>query len=206
MSILRLICPVLLVVFLAACGGTSGASGEADYETTKKMMVDILKTDDGKKAMTEVLTDEQMQQAMALDSEVVKQAVIETLLSEKGKKFWGKLFTDPKFVQEFSKVIEEEQKTLMKGLMKDPEYQKSLIELYQNPEMMEQMLEVMKGQKFRAHLEKTIQETLNSPVFQAKMTETLLQAAEKMKTGEQSGGQKKQGGQGQSQSGSGQGA
>ncbi|WP_163528046.1 spore germination lipoprotein GerD [Halobacillus ihumii] len=204
MSILRLICPVLLVVFLTACGGTSGASGEADYETTKKMMVDILKTDDGKKAMTEVLTDEQMQQAMALDSEVVKQAVSETLLSEKGKKFWSKLFTDPKFVQEFSKVIEEEQKKLMKGLMKDPEYQKSLIELYQNPEMMEQMLEVMQGQKFRAHLEKTIQETLNSPVFQAKMTETLLQAAEKMKTGEQSGGQKqKQGGQEQSSSGQG---
>ncbi|UOR10574.1 spore germination lipoprotein GerD [Halobacillus amylolyticus] len=201
MSILRFICPVILVVFLAACGGSPQASGEADYETTKKMMVDILKTDDGKKAMTEVLKDEKMQQSMALDSEVVKQAVSETLLSEKGKEFWGQLFTDPKFVQEFSKVIEEEQKKLMKGLMKDPEYQKSLIELYQNPEMMEQMLEVMKGQKFRAHLEKTIQETLNSPVFQAKMTETLLQAAEQMKSGEKPG----QGGQGKSGGGSGSG-
>lgn len=183
MSKLRFLCPVLILVFLAACSGASGASEQADYDTTKKMIVDILKSDDGKKAMTEVLSDEKMQQSMALESEVVSQAVQKTLVSEEGKAFWSKLFSDPKFVQEFSKVLEDQQKQLMKGLMKDAEYQKLMIELYKNPEMMDQMVTVMQGQKFRSHLEQTIEETLNSPVFQAKMSETLLKAAEKMQSG-----------------------
>lgn len=206
MSILRLLCPVFLLVFLAACGGNVGASEQADYDTTKKMIVDILKTDDGKKAITEVLSDEKMQQSMALESEVVSQAVSDTLVSEKGKEFWTKLFSDPKFVQDFSKVLKDQQKDLTKGLMKDAEYQKLMIDLYKNPEMMEQMVTVMEGQKFRAHLEKTIEETVNSPVFQAKMSETLLKAAEKMKSGEgQQGGQGGQGGGQQSgESGGGQ--
>ncbi|MBH0231810.1 spore gernimation protein GerD [Halobacillus yeomjeoni] len=194
MSILRFICPVIIVVFLAACSGGSGGSEQADYDTTKKMIVDILKTDDGKKAMTEVLSDEKMQQSMALESEVVSQAVSETLISEKGKAFWSKLFSDPKFVQGFSKTLEKDQKELLKGLMKDSEYQKLMIEIYKNPEMMEQMVTVMQSQKFRAHLEKTIEETINSPVFQAKMSETLLKAAEKMKSeGGKSSGEGKQG-------------
>ncbi|KHE71708.1 spore germination lipoprotein GerD [Halobacillus sp. BBL2006] len=197
MSKLRLLCPVFLLVFLAACGGSSGASEQVDYDTTKKMIVDILKTDDGKKAITEVLSDEKMQQSMALESGVVSQAVSDTLVSEKGKAFWSKLFSDPKFVQGFSKVLEEQEKDLMKGLMKDAEYQKLLIEIYKNPEMMDQMVTVMQGQKFRAHLEKTIEETLSSPVFQAKMSETLLKAAEKMKSGE--GSQSQQDGQGSQQ-------
>ncbi|WP_173917925.1 spore germination lipoprotein GerD [Halobacillus sp. Marseille-Q1614] len=196
MSRFRIICPILLVMLLAACNGTSSASEQADYDTTKNMMVDILKTDDGQKALKEVLSEEEMKQEMALESADVQNAVKETLLSEKGKAFWSKLFSDPSFVQEFSKVVQEEQEGLMKGLMKDSEYQSSLIELYQNPEMMEKMLEVMQGQKFRAHLEKTIQETLNNPVFQAKMSETLLKAAEDMQSG--GGGQGEGGGQEQS--------
>ncbi|MCP3033545.1 spore gernimation protein GerD [Halobacillus sp. A1] len=182
MSKFRWICPIILVVFLAACNGSSGASEQADYDTSKKMMVDILKTDEGQQALIEVLSDEKMKQELALESEEVSTAVNETLLSEEGKDFWSKLFSDPSFVPEFSKVVQEEQKDLMKGLMKDSEYQSSLIEIYQNPEMMEKMLEVMQGQKFRAHLEKTIEETLNNPVFQAKMSETLLKAAEEMQS------------------------
>ncbi|UOQ44569.1 spore germination lipoprotein GerD [Halobacillus salinarum] len=198
MSRLYMLCPVLLLVFLAACSGSSGASQQADYDTTKKMIVDILKTDDGKKAMTEVLADKKMQEAMALDSEAVSQAINKTLISEEGKEFWSKLFSDPTFVQGFSKVIEKEQKDLMKGLMKDPEYQKSLIELYKNPEMMNEMVTVMQGQKFRSHLQSTIEETINSPVFQAKMSESLLKAAEKIQSKQgqgSSGGQQGQGGQ-----------
>ncbi|ASF37774.1 spore gernimation protein GerD [Halobacillus halophilus] len=205
MSKIRFLCPVIILVFLAACNGSSGASQQADYDTTKKMIVDILKTDEGKEALTEVLSDEKMQQSMTLESEVVAQSVSDTLVSDKGKEFWSKLFADPSFVQGFSKTLEEQEKDLLKGLMKDPEYQKLLIEIYKNPEMMEQMVTVMQGQKFREHLEKTIQETLNSPVVQAKMSETMLKAAEKMKTGEgssSSGGEDQQGGSGE-QSGSG---
>jgi spore germination protein D len=187
-----------LLVLLTACGGGGGGGstqGDAQYETTKKMVVDIIKTDEGKKALTEVLTDEKMKQQLIMDSATVKDAISQTLTSEEGKKIWTKLFEDPTFVQTYTKSVEDAQKKLMKGLMTDSEYQKLLIDIFQNPEMTNTTLEVLKSQQFREHLEKTIQETLNSPLFKAKMTEVLLKAAE-----EQS---KQQGGQSQEQSGSG---
>nr|WP_139823689.1 spore germination lipoprotein GerD [Thalassobacillus devorans] len=186
----------LFALFLTACAGNSSGSEQADYDTTKKMVVDILKSDDGKKAMTEVLSDEKMQQAMALESEVVSDAVNQALTSEKGQEFWTKMFEDPKFVKGFADSMKKEHEELLKGLMKDSEYQKLLIDVFQNPEMVEQVQTVLEGQKFREHLEKTIQETLNSPLFKAEMTETLLKAAEKMQEGGQSGGES-QGGQSQ---------
>ncbi|MFG6120665.1 spore germination lipoprotein GerD [Thalassobacillus sp. B23F22_16] len=186
----------LFALFLTACAGNSSGSEQADYDTTKKMVVDILKSDDGKKAMTEVLSDEKMQQAMALESEVVSDAVNQALTSEKGQEFWTKMFEDPKFVKGFADSMKKEHEELLKGLMKDSEYQKLLIDVFQNPEMIEQVQTVLEGQKFREHLEKTIQETLNSPLFKAEMTETLLKAAEKMQEGGQGGGES-QGGQSQ---------
>lgn len=202
---LRIISFLLFITLLTACSSGSSSGEQADYDATKKMVVDILKTDDGKKAITEVLSNEEMQQSMALESEVVSQTVSDTIVSEKGKEFWTKMFSDPKFVQGFNKVLQDQQKELIKGLMKDSEYQKLMIDLYSNPEMMEQMVTVMEGQKFRKYLETTINETLNSPVFQAKMTDTLLKAAEKMgKEGSQSGQGSESGqGQGQGQSGGG---
>lgn len=45
----RLLLPLALVFFISGRGqGESGAS-QMDYEQTKKMVVDILKTDEGKK-------------------------------------------------------------------------------------------------------------------------------------------------------------
>ncbi|WP_181350990.1 spore germination lipoprotein GerD [Thalassobacillus sp. CUG 92003] len=197
---IRMMTMAALILLLSACGGGADASQQADYDQTKKMVVDILKTEDGQTALKEVLADEKMQTALALDSKVVEEAVNKALTSEEGKKFWTKLFSDPEFISGYTEVIKKEQEDLFKGLMKDPEFQKNMIEIYQNPEMMEQMTTVMKGQQFREHLETTIQETLNSPVFQAKMSDILLKAAEKMQAGSssESGGE---GESGQQQSG-----
>ncbi|SEU01979.1 spore germination protein D [Salinibacillus kushneri] len=192
-----LILPIFL--FITACGGNTGQTqGDAEYETTKKMLVDIIKTDEGKKALQEVLSDEKMKQQLVMDSAMVKDAINSTLTSDKGKQFWSKLFEDPKFVKTYTEATKDSQEKLMKGLMKDSEYQKSMMDLLQNPEMTDTMLQTLKSQQFREHLEKTIQETLESPLFKAQMSEILLKAAEDM--------QKQQGGQNQGQTqGSGQG-
>src|SRR5690625_2983540 len=73
----------------------------------------------------------------------------------------------------------KEQKKLFKTLMNDADFQKQMIELLQNPEITEQTLTLMKSQQFREHLEKTIQQTIESPLFQSKIQETLLKAASK---------------------------
>lgn len=172
-------------LMLGACSSQSSASKDVDYDETKKMVVDILQTEDGKKAIQDILTDEKMKQNLVIDDDVVKNAINNVLSSKKGQEMWIKLFKDPAFVKVYAKSMSEQNKKLLKKLMDDAEYQKQMLKLLQNPEITEQMLEVLKSQKFTAHLEEQIQKTLETPLFQAKMQDILLKAAsEQQKKGD----------------------
>ncbi|MBP2079086.1 spore germination lipoprotein GerD [Oceanobacillus polygoni] len=198
---LRKVCLTLLgisLMVLVACNGEGGSHNEGDYEATKKMVVDILQTEDGKKALAEIMSDEKLKQELVIQSDVVKESINETLVSDKGKEMWSTLFEDPSFVEGYAKSMSEEQKELMKDLMSDAEYQKQMLELLQNPEVTNQMLSLLKSQQFKAHLEESITQTLETPLFQAKMQEILLKAAEEQ--AKQQGGGGSQQGEGGSQS------
>ena len=173
---------------LGACSSESAASKDVDYEQTKKMVVDILQTDDGKKAIQNILTDEKMKQNLVINDDVVKNAINNVLSSEKGKEMWINLFNDPEFVKIYAKSMSDQHKKLIKSLMDDAEYQKQMLTLLQNPEITAQMLQVLKSQKFGAHLEEQIQKTLETPLFQAKIEDILLKAAEQQK--QKQGGEK----------------
>lgn len=166
----------LSIVFMSACSQESAK--DTEYDTTKKMVIDILQTDDGKKALKEIMTDEEMKEQLIIESDTVKDSINDVLVSQKGADMWKNLFSDPAFVESFATSMAEEQEKLMKNLMNDADYQKQMLELLQNPEITEQMLDVMKSQKFRSHLEETIQQTIETPLFQAKMKDILLKAAE----------------------------
>src|SRR5690625_1126411 len=94
-----------------------------DYEDTKKMVVDLLKTDEGKKAIQELMKEEEMKQALIIDHAYVKETIQKTLTSEEGKKFWKEVMSEPKFAETFAKTIQSENEQILKRLMKDPEYQ-----------------------------------------------------------------------------------
>ena len=68
------------------------------------MVVDILKTDDGKKAIQDVLSDEKLKQKLIMDQAVVTETIQKTLTSEKGIEFWKKTFEDPKFAETIAKI------------------------------------------------------------------------------------------------------
>ncbi|WP_078382523.1 spore germination lipoprotein GerD [Sutcliffiella halmapala] len=190
--------PFLFICFaLSGCAQGENGSGQMDYEETKKMVVDILKTDDGKKAIEEIMTDEKMKQNFVLDQEIVTGAIQQTLDSEKGAKFWKKTFEDPKFAETFAKSMQKEHEKLIKDLMKDPEYQGLMVQVLQDPEMEKQMVAVLSGKEFRTHLQKVITETFESPLFKAKLQALLLKGAEEMQSG-----QKEQGGGSEEGSGS----
>jgi spore germination protein D len=166
---------------LASCsGGGEQGGGQADYEEVKKMVVDILKTDEGKKAIQEVMADDKMKQALVMDQAIVTETIQQTLTSEEGSKFWTKTFEDPKFAETFAKSMQTEHEKLIKGLMKDPDYQKMLIELFQNPEAEEQVLTVLKSTEYRAHLQTVITETFESPLFKAKLVDVIIKSAEQL--------------------------
>ncbi|TFB14669.1 spore gernimation protein GerD [Filobacillus milosensis] len=196
---------LIFIMLLTACTQGGGQSKQSpEYEATKKMVVDILKTDDGKKAVKEILTEEEMKQQLVINSDVVKKSVEQLTDEKKGKEFWTKMFEDPSFVQTYVQATKEANEKLIKGLMNDSTYQAQMLQLFQNEEMQKMLQSALKSQQFREHLEKTIQETLNSPLFKARMTEVLLKAAEeqqKSQGGGQGQDQQQQSGGGGGQSG-----
>ncbi|WP_064091248.1 spore germination lipoprotein GerD [Rossellomorea aquimaris] len=193
---------LLLILFLSACGGGGEASsGKMDYEETKKMVVDILKTDDGKKAIQEVMSDEKMKAELIMDQGIVTETISKTLTSDKGTEFWKKSFEDPKFAEAMAKSMKDGNEKLLKDLMKDPEYQGMMMDLLKDPEFKKELTEALKSKEYREHLQKVILETFESPLFKAKLQDILLKAAGEMKDGGKSEGG---GGGGESSAGGGQ--
>lgn len=168
-----------LLFLTAGCSEDEVAKADTDYDQTKKMVVDILKTDDAKKALKEVMSEDEMKQQIVLDQQVVTDAIEKAMTSEKGLEFWKKAFEDPKFAASFAKSMKKEHEDLLKDLMKDPEYQGLLIEVFKNQEMEKQMITLLKSKEYKEYLQTVIQETLDSPLYQAKIEDILIKAADK---------------------------
>ncbi|MEH6941169.1 spore germination lipoprotein GerD [Bacillus sp. JJ722] len=174
----RLAFLTLLVLYvLVGCAQNETDTEKTNYEETKKMVVDILKTDEGKKAIQEIMTDEKIKKNLVMDQEVVTQAIEKNLTSDKAKKFWEKAFKDPKFAAAYAKGLEDEHKKLMKDLMKDPDYMSKLMDIWKDPEMEKELTKLLKSKKVREELKKTTIETIDSPLVKAKIQEILLKAA-----------------------------
>lgn len=184
-------------MILGSCAPQETSPAPPDYDQIKKMVVDILKTDEGKKAIQDVMTDEKIKQQLIMDQNVVKQTIEQILTSKKGVDFWEKALEDPKFAQSFAKSLKSEQEKTIKALMKDPEYQGMMIDLLQNPEMEKASLTVLKSKEFRGHLQKIMTETFESPLFKAKIQDLLIKAAAENMQGTKKQGDTSGGGEGE---------
>ena len=181
-----LLLPFFIVATLTGCAQNDTSAARMDYEETKKMVVDILKTDDGKKALQEVMKDDGMKQELVMDQAIVSQTIETTLTSDKGTEFWKKSFEDPKFAESVAKSMKAEHEALLKSLMKDPEYKAMMIEVLKDPEITKEVTTLLKSKEYREHLQKVMTETFESPLYKAKIQDILLKAA-----AEQSGGEEK---------------
>lgn len=178
--------------FLVSCAANEAQGNDANYEETKKMIVDILKTDEGKKALNDILTDDQFKQQFVMDQEAIRQSIENTLLSDKGKEFWQKQMKDEKFAETFAKSTKEPYEEMMKDLMNDPEYQKKMMEILQNPEMEKNYTKLMKSNEFRAHLQDVMKEQFENPLFKAEIFDMLKKIADEER--KEKGGEKDKGG------------
>ncbi len=184
---------LLPIMFISSCSSSDTISGgQIDYDQTKKMVVDILKTDAGKKAIQDVMSDDKMKEKLVMDQQVVSNTIQQTLTSDKATEFWKKTFSDAKFAQGVAKNMRSENEKLLKQLMNDPEYRGMMIEVFKEPEIQKEMADALKSKEYREHLQKVITETVDSPLFKAKIEELLLKAAEetsKSKSGSDKGSQ-----------------
>ncbi|AJD89506.1 spore germination protein GerD [Jeotgalibacillus malaysiensis] len=181
-----------LVLLLTGC-----AEEKTNYEETKQMVTDLLKTDDGKKAVKELLADEEIKKELVIDQPIVKESIQTTLLSKEGQDFWKKTFADPEFAETLAKSMKTEHEQLLKDLMKDPEYQNMILTIMQDPAMHEQTMSVLNSQAYKEETKKLMLEMMESPLVKKEMQDLLLDAAKEM--GEE--GAQQQGGGGEGGSG-----
>ena len=169
----------LLASLFIICSGCAAenTSEETDYETTKKMVVDILKTDDGKKAIKDILTDESVKSELIMNDTTLTKTVESTLVSDKGKDFWKKAFEDKKFTAAYAKALKDEHERLMKDLTKDAAYRTMIMEIMKEPDLQKEFTKLLKTNEMRKLYKDVIIETGESPLVQAKMEELLMKAA-----------------------------
>ncbi|WP_409273095.1 spore germination lipoprotein GerD [Neobacillus sp. SCS-31] len=184
-----------MILIVSGCAaGTSQIETKFNYEETKKMLVDILHTDDGKKAIHEIMTDDSIKKQMIMDESVVSDTIQKTLVSKEGMDFWKNSLKDPKMASALAKSMKTENEKLLKDLMKDPEYRAMMIEILKEPEIKKEMADALKSKDFRLHLQAVIADSMQSPLFKAEMQELLLQAAKEAAKGDKGGGGGQDGG------------
>lgn len=158
----------------------SNSASEMSYNETKKMVLDILKTDEGKKAIAETMSDEKMQQMLVLDQNVVTTTIEKTMTSNEGEKFWEDSFQDPEFVANYAKGMEKEHMQLLKEMIKDPTYQQGLIEILQSPELQEEYLHLLTSPTSKKYLQSVIAESMETPTFESKMLDYVKKTTTEM--------------------------
>ncbi|MCM2677645.1 spore germination lipoprotein GerD [Alkalicoccobacillus plakortidis] len=167
-----------IILFFSGCASNDSDNSNTSYDGTKKMMVDMLKTDEGKQAIHELMTEEDMREEFVMDQEMVKKTIEDTLTSDKGKSYWQEILKDPEFAKTFAESMQQENEKMLKTLMKDPEYQGMLMDVLKDPEMEKAAIEMMKTKEYREQLDTVLKENFESPYFQEKLNEMLKKVSE----------------------------
>ncbi len=182
----RRMAPLLLALFiLSACAANSERGEMMNYKETKSMVLDILKSEEGQKAMKTAVRkqnsengEQGMQMLQSPQGQQIQLAVKDVLTDPNYPKILEDMMTDPKFAGDFAKAIQKQNKQLQKDLMKDPEYQSLVINAMKNPEFEKMLIDVLKGPDYRKQTMTAIKESLESPLFRAELMELMQKAME----------------------------
>jgi spore germination protein D len=184
---------LLTIGLLAGCSGSNSSS--PSYEEMKKIVIDALQTEEGKKSIRKLLDDPEFQSLLVIDNDQVKKSVEQTMLSKDAEKFWKEVYQDPKFSEKMAKSMVKQQEELMKALMKDPDYLKDLENFFASADMKKELGKILQSADLRKEMEKVVEETIQSPSLQTKWQKLVEEAG--------SSSQQKSGGGGSSSGGSG---
>ncbi len=173
------------IIALTACGAEPAPQSEPiSYKDMKSMVIDILKTEDAQKALQESanqITGSSGFSSKLLtvqDQEQVRMAVKEVLVSPDYDKVIKQLMTDPRFAGEFAKTVNSQNKQIHKDLLKDPSYQKDLIQVMKSPEVDKMILEVLQGPQYRKTVMSLMQDAMQNPLFRLEVLDLLKKAVQ----------------------------
>ncbi|MCO7127401.1 spore germination lipoprotein GerD [Sporolactobacillus shoreicorticis] len=175
----RVLSLILCAALLSGLVGCGSGQEQPTYQENKKMVLDLLKTDEGKDTIRDLLKDSEMRQAIVLDDPIVRKTIVQTLTTEQGQKLWKQLFSDPDFSEQLAKTMESENEKLLKQMMKDPGYQGMMMDILKTPEMQQQYLSLLKTKPFRGQIEQTISELMATPLYKKRLANAIIAALKK---------------------------
>ncbi len=204
---IRAVPAVLLCSLVIACGSDQQQQQVQSYKDTKSIVIDVLKSEDAQKTIQEALNKNKDKTAQLLSTNEgvqMQMAVKQVLTDPNNAKFIEKTMTDPRFAGEFAKAIEKQNKQIYKDLLKDPTYQKSMMEAMNTPDFDQIMFTLMKQPKYKQMMANAVTDTMQSPLFKLQVMDILKKVVEEgarpTEENAQSGGgqkqQQKQGNQG----------
>jgi len=175
---------VAALTVLTSCGQDQQQTAQVNYNEVKSMVVDILKTEDGQKAIQEASKEveaadfQQLQILNTGQGQQLQLAVKEVMSDPAYAAALKETMIDPKFAGDFAKAITMENKKIQKDLMKDPEYQQALIDIFQDPQMQAMILQTMKSSEYRQQVITIMKESIETPLFQQDLLKLMERALE----------------------------
>ena len=157
------------------------------------MVIDAVQTEDGKKAIRQLLEDPSFRELIILEHDQIETAINTTLLSKEAEDFWKKTYEDPKFKEAMAKSLKEQQTDIMKDLIKNASYQEELVKFFGQADMQKELEKILKGATLRKQMEEVVMETLQDPLLQTQWIEIIKKSGETSGGGE---GDDKEGGSG----------
>lgn len=184
--------------FLGCAAMEDTNAAQPDYEETKKMVVDVLQTEEGKKTLQDILKEDQVKEQLLMEQDFIKDTIEQTLASEEGKTYWQEVMKDPEFAKTFAESLQKENEKLLKDLMKDPEYQAMMVDILKDPEMEKNYTELMKSKDTRKEIMAIVTEAMESPLFVARVNDLLKDIAkQELQSPEGGGGSEEESGGGE---------
>lgn len=175
-SFIRLTALLLLASVLTSSCGTQQQSEQSShgYKDVKSMLLDILSSEEGQRAVQEA-TNRNQNETMRLlstgEGQQIQMAVKEVLTDPNYTQIIEQTMLEPKFAGDFAKSMQKYSKQLNKDLMKDPEYQQQMLELMNNQQFKTLVMETMKSPEYRQQTIKMMEESLKSPLFRVQLME-----------------------------------
>lgn len=176
---------ILIIALLGGCTATDGS--QQNYQDTKTMVMDILKTEDAQKEIEKIVSDNQVKASgkdklsrmlSSPEGQQVQEAVKNILTDPKYPEQLKKLMTDPKFAGQFAKAVQEENKQIHKELMKDPEYQALMLEVMEEPEFQKLIQQNLKSKTYRKEAMSVFEDAIQNPKFRLELMALLKKAVE----------------------------
>ncbi|TCW36717.1 spore germination lipoprotein GerD [Laceyella sacchari] len=197
MQRLKWIIPIIAGLFLISCNNSQSQPQEPDYQKIKEITLDVLHTSEGKKMLEDVMTDPSFKQKVTIDSKELETILAKSFTDQQTKKEWEKILQKETVAANLYKATEEQQKTMLKTMMKDPEYQKMMLDLLKDPQFSQHLIQLLKSQQARQEVQKLMEELVSVPSIQEKLAKKVKEAL-KQKEGEKQdqGGGEASGGDG----------